>query len=158
MRLWGGFVDVLLDESRGEGCATVAVAVVDVANKMAISLVCHCHSSVNVTYAGNTSLGLHAAASFVGKQLEASHYESARCRRVCFRTKRHEELTRAPLKSHHGEVIVMGIPCADLPCWDSPEFVVSHLAGRKPLMDLQQFEPSNERPGPSLWSLPPQIL
>lgn len=43
-------------------------------------------------------------------------------------------LAAAPLKSHHGEVTAMGIPRADLPHWDSLQFVVSQLAS-KPLPD-----------------------
>lgn len=43
-------------------------------------------------------------------------------------------LAAAPLKSHHGEVTAMGIPRADLPHWDSLQFIVSQLA-TKPLQD-----------------------
>lgn len=48
-------------------------------------------------------------------------------------------LAAAPLKSHHGEVTAMGVPRADLPHWDSIQFVVSQMA-KKPLMDFDKVD------------------
>lgn len=48
-------------------------------------------------------------------------------------------LAAAPLKSHHGEVTAMGVPRADLPHWDSIQFVVSQMA-EKPLMDFDKVD------------------